>query len=65
MSVEDKRMEDRLRKMLGRQGFRLCKSRKTVAYMIINAFTNIVEAGEIKTSWEMNLDDVERFALDA
>ncbi len=66
MSVEEEdKLERRLHKVLLRQGFRLRKSRRTGGYMIVSAFTNKVEAGELGSVWELDLDDVNRFTVEA
>ncbi len=44
MATDDRRLENRVRQKLAREGFRLCKSRTTGGYMIVDAFTNYVEA---------------------
>jgi len=63
--VDYEKLENRLRKALQRQGFRLCKSRRTGGYMILHVSTGVVEAGELGTGSELNLDEVHRFVMEA
>ena len=55
--------ERMLRRKLQKQGYALCKSKaqdinNLGGYMIIDAFRNVIEAGE---RYDLSLDDVERF----
>jgi G:T-mismatch repair DNA endonuclease (very short patch repair protein) len=64
----DKAREDRIRRALAHQGFRLAKSRIRNpklpgygGYMVINAATNYIEAGAAVNGFDMSLDEVEAF----
>lgn len=66
MDKNTKSRENRVRRQLAKQGYRLCKSRtggvylnNLGGYMIVNANYNIVVAG---SNFELSLEDVEQFA---
>jgi len=63
--VDYEKLENRLRSALHRQGFKLCKSRRTGGYMILNVSTGVVEAGEFSIGGGLSLDEVYRFAKEA
>jgi hypothetical protein len=63
--ADTRRREQRLRGKAQRQGYLLRKSRVRPphlhdfgGYMLVNASTNIIEAGE---NFDLDLDDLERF----
>jgi len=68
--ITTKMREDRVRRLLTKQGFKLMKTRKhnrpyeclDNAYMIVNASTNWLEAGGGWDGFNMSLDEVEKFA---
>jgi hypothetical protein len=70
MNRKDKVLENRLRLMLLRQGYRLMKSRHRDpraydygGYMIVGAYDNFVVAGAYPAAYSMSLPDVEAWAM--
>lgn len=70
MTKEDKRLnirENKARRQLAKQGFRLMKNRGTSnphnigGYMIVNSDTNFIEFGAGGHGYSLDLDDVEEF----
>lgn len=66
--MNEKARENRVRRQLAKQGYRLHKSRargvhfdNRGGYMIIDACCNYIVAGE---KCDLSLEDVERFAAD-
>lgn len=57
----EKKFESRLRRMLKKQGYILRKSRTTGGFMIVEAYNNVIVAGE---GFTLDLEDVERFATE-
>ena len=68
MGETEKVRENRLRRMAARQGLVLKKSRRRDpralgygGYMLVDAFTNSVVAGELDSPRALTLDDVEAY----
>lgn len=69
LSEQDEKARDsRLRRIARQQGLRLVKSRSRNplaidygGYMIVDAASNVVLAGELNTPMAMSLDAVERY----
>jgi hypothetical protein len=69
MDAQEKVRENRLRRVLARQGYSLVKSRRRDTraydyggYMITDAMTGAIVAGSHPIAFNFNLDDVETWA---
>jgi hypothetical protein len=68
MDQDLKVQENRARRRLDRMGFSLMKSRRKDpraleygGYMIVNRFTNAIEAGGTPGAYALSIEDVERW----
>jgi hypothetical protein len=72
MRQEDKVLENKLRRMASRRGWRLEKSRRRDpnaldygGYMLVDAYRNIVLYGAHQHQYELSLQDVQAILTDA